>query len=120
MRNAETCLAIIRTRGERRLPRCRALRFDARVQPCVEILRRFDRREIAEQEQRAPDLRVVRGTPLTLEEVALHRDHFLTGKKIVDERDVLASKPTTIHRRQDPHETIRVTVPAPEGRVPGY
>jgi hypothetical protein len=81
-----------------------ALRVDARPPARIEIRRWLDSGKIADQEQRASDLRVVRGTPLTLEEVPLHRDDVFPRKNIIDERDVLTSKTATIHRRQDPHE----------------
>src|SRR6476620_8302573 len=62
----------------------------------------------------------MRGAFCTLEQMHLHGDDLLSREKIIDERDVLASETATVHRREDPHEMIRVTVPAPEGRVPGY
>ena len=53
-------------------------------------------------------------------EVSLHRDDFFPREKVVHERDMIVSKTATVHWRLDPHETIRVTVPGPEGGVPGY
>ena len=41
-------------------------------------------------------------------------------EEVIDEGNMLISKSATIHRRQDPHEMIRITVPAPGSRVPGY
>ena len=97
-----------------------ALRFNSCDQARIEIGRRLDNRKIAKDKQRTSDLGIVPCASLTLEQMPLHGDDFIAGKNIIDESDVLASKTATVHRRQDPHETIRVTVPAPEGGVPGY
>jgi hypothetical protein len=71
---------------------------DAATELRHEIGRRFDRREIAYNQQSATNSQVVSGAPNTGLHVPMHHFHVHRWKYVIDKADVILSKCSTIHQ----------------------